>query len=108
MMQCKDVNELYILAGMVTNQEKWGSLSGGPFPHDHIMYSLVPLFPPRCPHKVMVAKLKSLLKRGLIDGCACGCRGDWVITADGIAYLNHAMLKFVNHAMLGVIVGEKT
>jgi hypothetical protein len=23
------------------------------------------------------AKLKSMLERGLIDGCDCGCRGDW-------------------------------
>lgn len=29
------------------------------------------------PRKVLAAKLASLVRRGLIDGCACGCRGDW-------------------------------
>lgn len=27
--------------------------------------------------KVLLAKLKRLIKRGLITGCACGCRGDF-------------------------------
>jgi hypothetical protein len=29
------------------------------------------------PPKVVKAKLASLVKRGLLDGCACGCRGDF-------------------------------
>lgn len=29
------------------------------------------------PPKVVMAKLKQLKRRGLIDGCDCGCRGDW-------------------------------
>ena len=32
---------------------------------------------PEMPCKVVLAKAKSLIRRGLIDGCACGCRGDW-------------------------------
>lgn len=31
------------------------------------------------PPKVIRAKLKSLLKRGLITGCVCGCRGDFEV-----------------------------
>jgi hypothetical protein len=31
------------------------------------------------PEKVVRAKAKRLIKRGLIDGCACGCRGDFRI-----------------------------
>lgn len=30
------------------------------------------------PRKVVLAKARKLIKRGLMDGCACGCRGDWV------------------------------
>lgn len=26
--------------------------------------------------KVVLAKLRSLIRRGLLDGCYCGCRGD--------------------------------
>lgn len=33
----------------------------------------IPEFPP----KVVQAKLRSLVKRGLLKGCACGCRGDF-------------------------------
>lgn len=29
------------------------------------------------PEKVVLAKLRSLIKRGLLAGCACGCRGDF-------------------------------
>lgn len=35
------------------------------------------------PRKVISAKLRSLAKRGLIDGCPCGCRGDYQLTAAG-------------------------
>ena len=31
------------------------------------------------PDKVVLAKARKLLKRGLIGGCVCGCRGDWVV-----------------------------
>jgi len=29
------------------------------------------------PPKVVLAKLRSMVKRGVLDGCACGCRGDF-------------------------------
>lgn len=29
------------------------------------------------PPKVVMAKLRSMIRRGLMDGCACGCRGDF-------------------------------
>lgn len=32
---------------------------------------------PQFPPKVVLAKLRSMIKRGVIDGCACGCRGDF-------------------------------
>jgi hypothetical protein len=31
------------------------------------------------PPKVVLAKLRSARKRGLVDGCGCGCRGDWEV-----------------------------
>lgn len=33
------------------------------------------------PSKVILTKARKLIKRGLVDGCACGCRGD-LIRAD--------------------------
>ncbi len=40
------------------------------------------------PEKVMLAKCASLIRRGLMDGCACGCRGDFVITPAGRTWLD--------------------
>ena len=34
------------------------------------------------PWKVTLAKARKLIKRGLLDGCACGCRGDFVIPGE--------------------------
>lgn len=34
---------------------------------------------PPIPEKVVLAKARRLVKRGLIDGCCCGCRGDFRI-----------------------------
>lgn len=38
---------------------------------------------PSVPPKVVAAKLSKLLRRGLVTGCACGCRGDWELTTKG-------------------------
>lgn len=29
------------------------------------------------PEKVLLAKLRAMKRKKLIDGCGCGCRGDW-------------------------------
>jgi len=39
------------------------------------------------PPKLALSKIKSLINRGLIDGCCCGCRGDFELTAKGREYL---------------------
>lgn len=31
------------------------------------------------PEKVLRAKLSAMMRRKLVDGCDCGCRGDWHI-----------------------------
>lgn len=39
------------------------------------------------PRKVVLAKMKALERRGLIDGCCCGCRGDFELTESGKALI---------------------
>lgn len=39
------------------------------------------------PFKVMAAKLSRLLRKGLVEGCDCGCRGDWHLSTAGLGYL---------------------
>ncbi len=43
---------------------------------------------PDVPGKVLAAKLEALVKRKLIDGCTCGCRGDFFLLPAGRAYLD--------------------
>jgi hypothetical protein len=52
------------------------------------MFSMVcDAFPLFC-EKVVRAKLHALIKRKLIDGCTCGCRGDFEVTKSGMNYLS--------------------
>ena len=37
---------------------------------------------PEFPPKVVLAKLHALVRRKVLDGCDCGCRGDFLIIAD--------------------------
>jgi hypothetical protein len=37
--------------------------------------------------KVVLAKAHQLIKRGLLDGCDCNCRGDFELTSKGILLL---------------------
>lgn len=32
---------------------------------------------PQYPPKVILAKCASMIRRGILDGCTCGCRGDF-------------------------------
>jgi hypothetical protein len=38
--------------------------------------------------KLVLAKCQALIDRGLLDGCACGCRGDFEMTTNGDAFLD--------------------
>lgn len=37
--------------------------------------------------KLVVAKARKLIKQGYLDGCACGCRGDFELTPKGKVFL---------------------
>ena len=47
--------------------------------------------------KLVLAKMKKLINAGLVEGCACGCRGDFLITDKGRLALNHH-LPFLNRS----------
>jgi hypothetical protein len=42
------------------------------------------------PDKLFRAKMDALIRRGLLDGCACGCRGDYEVTAKGREFIDNA------------------
>jgi hypothetical protein len=70
-MQCKDLPELPILERLEESKK--------PLTH----WGFNDLFQEDIPDKLRLAKMASLLRRGLVDGCSCGCRGDWEITLKG-------------------------
>lgn len=45
--------------------------------------------PPNTPEKIIIQKMAKLIKRGLVSGCVCGCRGDYEITNKGINFLSN-------------------
>lgn len=44
-------------------------------------------FPPETPDNLYWAKMRSLGRRGLLFGCFCGCRGDYVVSEKGCELL---------------------
>jgi hypothetical protein len=77
-VQAKNVPEDVILAYLRERPGRW---------HSHWYYegvdpewSMTAARPElrEFPEKVLVAKLRAMVRKGLIDGCTCGrCRGDW-------------------------------
>lgn len=77
-MKCKDISDKEILEVLLTTRGTWANHREG----------LLGEYLSKIPPKLGLAKLRQLLNRKLISGCACGCRGDWEITDLGLDFLN--------------------
>lgn len=49
--------------------------------------------PPDIPFKLALAKMHMLERRGFIDGCTCGCRGDFKITEKGLDHVENQVVE---------------
>lgn len=87
-MKCADLPDEAVIAAILQAQIQRqatdvlydSSQAIGQVPARYI--DLVPAFPD-VPDKVLRAKLGKLIRRKLITGCICGCRGDFtVVLAD--------------------------
>lgn len=84
-MQAKDVGEERVLSFIATQRlTPWPTVGGDPPSCGRwvFMHELAAEMP-SVPHRVLVAKLRSLRRRRLINACLCGCRGDLELTASG-------------------------
>lgn len=90
----KDEDVLKILAKYQGQWAFWSSDNKLSFWKDPVSFKTVDkmedrpeetIFGDSIPVKVIHAKYKSLVKRKLIGGCPCGCRGDFEITDKGLA-----------------------
>ena len=81
-MQCKDIADCAVLSILARNPEEWhGWWENWPG------VTVRPAFPANAPDRLILAKMRRLIERKLVDGCTCGCRGDFHITPRGLMHL---------------------
>ena len=78
-MQCKDINEYSILRYIQYCQDQFNTTA------KLIDIADIGIAHPtlRLPFNLIRAKMKNLVKRGLVYGCTCGCRGDFELSPNG-------------------------
>lgn len=79
-IQAKDLDEGALMAFFRRHGQKWTTHRPCP---SGVMPSVADEVPGMAgvPEKVLRAKLGAMARRGLINGCDCGCRGDWHLRA---------------------------
>jgi hypothetical protein len=82
-MQAKDVPDRPVLEFLASLNGEWANWYSIGHPR-----SVRNAMSPDTPEKVVLAKMRQLKKRGLVDGCGCGCRGDFVLTGRGRQFLD--------------------
>jgi hypothetical protein len=91
-IQCKDVSTRELLSFIQDHP----ATTFYDLPVENSIWNVVPSsIVPRC---VLSAKLYRLVKNGYITGCACGCRGDFTITPNGI----HRLRALTLHRQLSI------
>lgn len=71
-MQCKDIPEQPILDFLKLHSGRWSTWGVG-----YSMPTVADAMPPGTPTKLQLAKMRQMMKKGLVTGCGCGCRGDF-------------------------------
>lgn len=73
LMQCKDIPDQLVLDAVTDREPGWCTQTTGRI-WDAIEEQLGPV-----PWNLLLAKLRRLVARGLIEGCPCGCSGGFTI-----------------------------
>lgn len=95
-MQCKDIPDTPILAFLDGPFDDWPVAGWGTWywfddfkPKNSVLHAM----PTGTPAKLALAKMRGLIARKLIDGCGCGCRGDFELSSKGRQWLAHERSK---------------
>jgi hypothetical protein len=83
-MQCKDIPAEPVLRFLASLNGQWANWFDDAVRNER---SVRQAMPPGTPDKLVLGKMRMLLRAGLVDGCGCGCRGDFHLTAKGRARL---------------------
>jgi hypothetical protein len=70
--QAKDISDQAALEAIKATRQDWGKSMLGDVEKKLSSF----------PSKVVKAKLSSMIRRGIIDGCDCGCSGNFEILRD--------------------------
>lgn len=76
-MQCKDIDEISILMFLHIHEGEWCNW------FEDSDKSVINIMPKNTPPKLALAKMRKMVRKGLVSGCYCGCRGDFEITKKG-------------------------
>jgi hypothetical protein len=79
-MQSKDIPDTPVLQ-FLASLDTWGTWFAG------LPNSVQQAMPAEVPGKLVHSKMRALIRRQLVDGCVCGCRGDFELTQKGRDYL---------------------
>lgn len=90
-VKTKDIDALPVLRFLAKYQGRWATHGAG-----YGMPTVADAMPPETPYKLQLSKMRSLLRRGLVGGCGCGCRGDWEITDAGLALIGEPRTTLYN------------
>lgn len=95
-MQCKDIPDEPILRFIIASPgwKHWYgknelTLDGA---GDWYAKSVRNAMPEGVPDKLVLGKMRQLIRRGLVDGCDCGCRGDFELTEKGEQWLDQRQI----------------
>jgi hypothetical protein len=82
-MKCKDIPDRPILEMLAQNPAQWHNWC---WPKWNVCDAMPKDIPPKLAH----AKMRMMIRRGVVDGCPCGCRGDFTITPKGLLELSRS------------------
>lgn len=88
-LQCKDIPDEIILRFLLSRKGIWCTWFPAKWDNSSVMNAVDSSLPGKLVH----AKMKMLMRRGLVTGCPCGCRGDFEITPKGEQWLESGQLQ---------------
>lgn len=86
-MQCKDIPDEPILRFVheINSTTGWASMLS--ISDGYVGKAM----PDGVPYNLMLAKMRMMIRRGVMQGCACGCRGDFCVTEKGCSEIEEVM-----------------
>lgn len=96
--QCKDIPTQHILQFLYDRKKKgsgWAFMFPIEISGEASIFNVMPV---GTDYNLALAKMRNMIYKGLIDGCACGCRGDFEIKERGTLRLyelnySHALIE---------------